>query len=116
MKTLTSKKLCSLPTSAALLLLLIGVAQADEANTGKHVRLHIENPGKFEVLHSRAESTSTGAVLFGIIGAGIEESSRTSKDEVREDAILVHIPDDACHNHLVEELTAANPVIRQIEP
>ena len=106
MKTLTSKKLCSLPTSAAVLLLLIGVAQADEASTGKHVRLHIEDPGKFEVLHSRAESTSTGAVLFGIIGAGIEESSRASKDEVREDAILVHIPDDACHNHLVEEFTA----------
>lgn len=106
MKTQTIKKLCSLPTSAALLLLLIGVAQAEEASTGKHVLLHIEDPGKFEVLHSRAESTSTGAVFFGLIGAGIEESSRTSKDEKREEAILVHIPDDACHNHLVEEFTA----------
>jgi hypothetical protein len=106
MKTQERKWLRSLPTFAALLLLLIGVAQADEAGTDKHVRLHIEKPGKFEVLHSRAESTSTGAVLFGIIGAGIEESSRQGKDEKREEAILVHIPDDACHNHLVEEFTA----------
>jgi hypothetical protein len=102
----TSKKLGSLPTPAALLVLLTGVAQADEASTGRHVQLHIEDPGKFEVLHSRAGSTNTGAVLFGLIGAGIEESSRQGKDEKREEAILVHIPDDACHNHLVEEFTA----------
>lgn len=106
MKKQISRKRYSFPTLAASLLLLTGLAQPDDSGTGKHVQLHIESPGKFEVLHSRAESTSTGAVLFGIIGAGIEESSRTSKDEKREDAILVHIPDDACHNHLVEEFTA----------
>jgi hypothetical protein len=106
MKNQTKKQPRSLPTIAASLLLLVGAAQADEAGAGKHVRLYIEDPGKFEVLHSRAESTSTGAVFFGLIGAGIEESSRHSKDEKREEAILVHIPDDACHNHLVEEFTA----------
>ena len=106
MKNQTRKKLCAFPTVAASLLLLTVVAQADEAGTGKHVRLYIEDAGKFEVLHSRAESTSTGAVFFGLIGAGIEESSRYNKDEKREEAILAHIPDDACHNHLVEEFTA----------
>ena len=72
----------------------------------KHVVLHIEDEGKFEVLHSRAESTSTGAVLFGLIGAGIEEGHRSSEDTKREEAILVHIPDDACHSYLIEEFTA----------
>ncbi len=82
------------------------VAWADEAPATKRVVLHIEEPGRFEVLHSRAESTNTGAVLFGLIGAGIEESHRKGEDEEKEEAILAHIPDDACHKYLVDEFTA----------
>lgn len=78
---------------------------AGRTSTERHVVLHIENPGKFEVLHSRAQSTGTGAVLFGLIGAGIEESSRKSKDVEKESAILVHIPDDACQSYLVDAFT-----------
>ena len=70
-----------------------------------HVVLHLEKPGKFEVLYSRAQSTSTGAVLFGLIGAGIEESSRKSNDEEKESVVLAHIPDDACHSYLIEAFT-----------
>ncbi len=101
-----SKQIWTLALAALMLALpTANVALADDATAAKQVVLHLEEPGKFEVLHSRAQSTNTGAAFFGLIGAGIEESHRHGKDEEREEAILVHIPDDACHNHLVESFT-----------
>ena len=100
--------------SALLILILVCIPLVATAlNVRKPVKLeplgkvilYIEDEGKFEVLHSRAKSTATGAVLFGLIGAGIEESSRSGKDKEKEEAILVHIPDDACHNTLVDGMT-----------
>ena len=95
---------------AALLAPLVFAAAAQSTEVervaeDRHVVLHVEEPGKFEVLHSRARSTSTGAVLFGLIGAGIEESARKSDDEEKESAVLAHIPDDACHSYLIDTFT-----------
>lgn len=75
------------------------------APAGQQVVLKLESSGEFEVLHSRAETTATGLVLFGLIGYGIEESSRASEDKKREDAILIEVPEDVCHNHVVEAMT-----------
>jgi len=95
----------SRPVAAILGLVIALTLPSAAAANDKNVVLFIEDPGKFEVLHSRAQSTSTGAVLFGLIGAGIEEANRKDKDEEKEEAILVHIPDDACHSYLVDAFT-----------
>jgi hypothetical protein len=44
-------------------------------------------------------------VLFGLIGYGIEEGSRASEDQAREDAIFIEIPKDACQSYFVEALS-----------
>ena len=56
----------------------------------------IEGDGKFEVLHSRAKSTATGAVFLGLTGYGIEESGRVGEDNKREEQVLAFLPDDDC--------------------
>ena len=92
---------------ATVVAVTVPLAASDEPGPpNKQVVLYIEDPGKFEVLHSRAKSTSTGAAFFGLIGAGIEEGNRKSDDTKKETAILVHIPDDACHSYMTEAFTA----------
>ncbi len=66
------------------------------------VSLEIEAVGKFEIIHSRAESTATGAVLFGLIGAGISESNRAGKDKRRKEAIAPFLDNMACAPMLIE--------------
>ncbi|MDX1506672.1 MAG: hypothetical protein R3358_00240 [Woeseiaceae bacterium] len=90
---------------AAILACSSSWSQDGDGLNGKVV-VYIEKTGKFEVLHNRAESTNTGAALFGLLGVAVEESGRTEKDNEREEAILEHIPDDACHNYLVSAMTA----------
>ena len=60
------------------------------------VLLRIEDDGEFEVLHARAENSGTSTVLFGLIGYGIEEGTRSNKDKVREEAIAGHLTDTDC--------------------
>ena len=92
--------------ATSVVALLPFVVAADPALSSKQVALYVEDPGKFEVLHSRAKSTSTGAAFFGLIGAGIEEGTRKSDDTKKESAILAHIPDDACHSYMTDAFTA----------
>lgn len=66
------------------------------------VVLFIERNGEFEVLHSRAETTGIGFILFGLIGYGVEEGSRASEDASREDAIFAEVPEDACRSYFLE--------------
>ena len=92
---------------ATVVAVTVPLAASDEPGPpNKQVVLYIEDPGKFEVLHSRAKSTSTGAAFFGLIGAGIEEGHRKSDDTKKETAILSHIPDDACHSYMTGAFTA----------
>lgn len=93
-----------LPVLAALLVASTAHSNDGDGLNGK-VAVYIEKTGKFEVLHNRAESTNTGAVLFGLIGVAVEESNRTEQDNKREEEILEHIPDDACHNYLISAMT-----------
>lgn len=66
----------------------------------------IEDNGEFEVLHSRAETTATGIVLFGLIGYGIEESSRVGEDNDREAQVLEFLPTNDCRTGFDEALLA----------
>lgn len=64
----------------------------------------VEGDGNFEVLYSRAKSTATGMVIFGLIGYGVEESSRNEEDNKREGEILQYIPDHDCREAFVAAL------------
>lgn len=91
----------------AAIVLLVALATglcADE--TGLTVRVIIKDNGEFEVLHSRAKTTATGAVLFGLIGYGIEESSRVGEDNEREAQVLAFLPSEDCRTDFTEALSA----------
>ena len=66
--------------------------------------LHINKEGSFEVLYDRATSTATGAVLFGLVGAAVEEGLNQSNDKTIEKQILQHIPNPSCSTPLLESL------------
>lgn len=84
--------------------LCILFASPSTADDGKLVLIYIEKEGLFEVLHSRAKTTSTGAVFFGLIGYTIEEGARNGKDTKRENEILAHIADAACRTEFEQAL------------
>lgn len=76
------------------------------ADGPKRAVVFIEDPGTFEVLYSRAESSATGAVFFGLIGYGVEESARNSNDLKREEHVLQFIDSSDCDAVTVEALKA----------
>lgn len=87
-----------------LLLVLPPVTHAEHAPGS--VLVAIETDGEFEVLHSRAKTTGTGVVLFGLIGYGIEESSRVGDDNQREAQVLAFLPTDDCRTGFEDALVA----------
>ena len=81
----------------ALFVLLGCISAGVQAADGpKRALVFVEDTGTFEVLYSRAESSATGAVLFGLIGYGVEESTRASNDAKREEHILQFIDSGDC--------------------
>jgi hypothetical protein len=88
-----------------LLLCLAHKPANSNSDPAQRILVKIENNGEFKVLHSRAKSTATGALFFGLIGAGIEEGSRAGDDHEREAAVLVHIPDSSCRTGFDQALT-----------
>lgn len=90
-------------TIALLTLLPLATQAADDRGL---VRVVIESDGEFEVLHARAKSTATGVVLFGLIGYGIEESSRAGEDNEREQQALAFLPSSDCRSGFTEALLA----------
>lgn len=71
---------------------------------GLTVHVIIEDDGDFEVLHARAKTTVTGVVIFGLIGYGIEEGSRVSEDNEREEQVLAYLPTSDCRTGFDEAL------------
>ena len=71
----------------------------------RNVLVYLDDDSKFEVLYSRAKSTATGLVLFGLIGYGIEESDRNNDDNRREEAMLEHLADPDCATDFAESMT-----------
>ena len=67
----------------------------------------VKDPGEFEILYSRANSTATGAVLGGFIGAAVESGVRSGQDQDREALILPHLQDSSCSSQVLNGLTKA---------
>lgn len=85
---------------------LLALAMPAYASTGGRVLIDIDGTASFDVLHSRAMSTATGAALFGLIGAGIEEGSRKSSDENLEAELEPHLTDLDCRTAFVGGLVS----------
>ena len=87
------------------LLLLAGLSAVGLADdSAKRVLVVIVDDGEFEVLHSRAKTTLTGVVFFGLIGYGVEESSRVGEDNDREEQVLAYLPTSDCRTGFDEAL------------
>lgn len=91
---------------AAIVLLVTLATRLCAGESGLTVHVIIEDDGEFEVLHSRAKTTVTGVVIFGLIGYGIEESSRVSEDNEREEQVLAYLPTSDCRTGFDEALLA----------
>lgn len=91
--------------ASALAVLSLQAGSASLAAEPGPVFITVEGDGNFEVLYSRAKSTATGMVIFGLIGYGVEESSRNEDDRKREDEILPYLPDHDCRDAFVAALS-----------
>lgn len=59
----------------------------------------------FDVLYHRAESTATGAVFLGLVGAGIEEGVRGGKDTAKKKQLLEFLDEPSCKAVFVNSFT-----------
>lgn len=50
----------------------------------KRISILVKDEGSFSVRVSREKMTGTGAILFGLVGAGVEAGARSSADQRRE--------------------------------
>ena len=81
-------------------LLSATTGQADD----KSLALLIKDNSKFEVLLHRAKSTATGAVLGGLIGAGIEDGVRSNHDNEKKSLLLNRMDEPSCSEELISTL------------
>ena len=64
------------------------------------IGLNFTNNGEFEVLHSRATATGTGAAVAGLVGAMIESGIESSKDAKREQELIPQLKTTNCASDL----------------
>jgi len=69
------------------------------------INIHVTSTGKFDVLFHRAQSTATGAILFGLIGAGVQQSIESGKDTGMKKTVLKLVEDASCKSRLIKSLT-----------
>lgn len=78
------------------------------------------NDGDFDLIYHRASTSATGAVLFGIIGAAIEESGRADQDTQKKEEVLKKFPSPSCSNKLLpalkKQLSKKYTVLDQLNP
>lgn len=62
---------------------LLLLSASTYATDTKTIYIDIVGEGKFEVIYHRATSNATGAVIAGLIGAGIQSGIEASKDQAK---------------------------------
>lgn len=68
------------------------------------VNIGVTRDGSFEVFHSRAKSTATGAALAGLIGAAVQTGIESSSDSKKTTAVLAKIKDSSCRSRILTSL------------
>ena len=83
---------------------------AATAESSRIVQIQVIGAPKFDVIYHRALTNATGAVIAGLIGAGIQSGIESGKDSKKRDAIqpfvAEHVWDDAFIKTFNESLLA----------
>jgi hypothetical protein len=89
-------------TAAAMLLLASGSVAQDAP---RRIAIEIEGKAEFDVIYRRALSNATGAVLGGLIGAGIQAGIESNEDAEKRDAIKPHVAQQAWRDIFIQTMT-----------
>ncbi len=84
------------------ILLSILLASSMALSQPKEIKIKLTNKGDFDVFFHRSQSTTTGAIFGGLIGAGIEMGVDKSKDTEMEKTLIEHTGAINCHELLIE--------------
>jgi hypothetical protein len=87
--------------AAAILLATSSVAQ----DAPRKIAIQIEGKAEFDVIYRRALSNATGAVLGGLIGAGIQAGIESAEDAEKRDAIHPHVAQQAWRDFFIQSMT-----------
>lgn len=88
----------------AALLLMCTQAIANESKT---VQIRVDGAPKFDVVYHRALTNATGAVIGGLIGAGIQSSIESDKDSKKREALGPHVATTVWNDVFVKTLNEA---------
>lgn len=89
-----------------LSILLLLLSATIYAETSKNINISIAKEGDFDLFYHRSQSTATGAVLGGLIGAGIEEGVRKGKDTKKKKIVLSLVSDSNCKTRFLNKLVS----------
>lgn len=89
--------------ASLLLLALPGFAQ----EAPRKIAIEVDGKAEFDVIYQRALSNATGAVLGGLIGAGIQASIESSADAEKRDAIHPYVAEHAWRDVFIQSMTDA---------
>ena len=90
---------------AAAMLLLAFPSFAQDAP--RKIAIEIEGKAEFDVIYRRALSNATGAVLGGLIGAGIQAGIESSEDAEKREAIYPYVAEQAWRDVFIKSMTDA---------
>jgi hypothetical protein len=71
----------------------------------RKIAIQIEGKAEFDVIYRRALSNATGAVLGGLIGAGIQAGIESNEDAEKRDAIYPHVAQQAWRDVFIQTMT-----------
>lgn len=94
------RQFLTLPFLAAFFLISSGVF----AQQSKTVSILIEGESEFDVIYSRAMSNATGAVIGGLIGAGIQSSVEADRDSKLREEFEPMVHSDHWQDHFLDVL------------
>lgn len=89
--------------AAAAMMLLAFASVAQDAP--RKIAIQIEGKAEFDVIYRRALSNATGAVLGGLIGAGIQAGIESSEDAEKRDVIYPHVTQQAWRDFFIQTMT-----------
>lgn len=102
LSSLLSLRAWALPAT----LLLLALPSFAQEPPGK-IAIEIDGKAEFDVIYRRAMSNATGAVLGGLIGAGIQAGIESSEDAEKRDAIYPYVAEHAWRDVFIKSMTDA---------
>lgn len=92
---------------SALMAALVLVAAPVSADETRAIQIRVDGTPEFDVIYHRAQTNATGAVIAGLIGAGIQAGVEADRDSDKRKQIQPHIADDVWQNVFLKTLGEA---------